>query len=122
MSTNPPNVVFPDSWDRTGEGMQRPGTVSRSRCTCAQAIHRASDCHWSDPSQCDKSEIDDLDAHERCDQTAEAVDEQMPAEEMCGIDWPVLDSSQCERDQGDDNQGIKDDGGKNCALRASQAP
>src|SRR5262249_881415 len=54
-------------------------------------------------------EVDELDSDERDDQTADAVDPQVPAQHRRGRRWPVPNAPQGERYQGDDDQRVEDD-------------
>src|SRR5215475_14061981 len=55
-----------------------------------------------------EQEIDRLDADERHDQPAQAIDEQVVAEQDRRLDRLVLHAAKCERDQGDDDEGVED--------------
>src|SRR6201984_2410339 len=54
-------------------------------------------------------EVDPLDAYEREDQAADAVDPQVPAEHLRGGGRRVPAAAQRERDQRDDDQRVEDD-------------
>ena len=67
-------------------------------------------------------EVDQLDADERHDEAAEAVDEQVAAQQRGGADRPVGDAAQRQRDQRDDDQRVEDDRRQDRALAASPGP
>src|SRR5262249_32109312 len=66
-------------------------------------------------------EVDGLDADERNDDAAYAVDQQVTAQQRPGADRAVGDALQRQRDQRDDDQRVEDDGRQDGALRARQA-
>src|SRR6516162_11929465 len=55
-------------------------------------------------------EVDELDPDERDDQSADAVDQQVPAEQRLGRGRPVPYAAQRQRDQRHDDQRVEDDG------------
>ena len=63
--------------------------------------------------------IDQLDADERHDDAAEAVDQQIAAQQRCGADGAILHAAQSERDQRDDDQRVENHGGEDRGLRRS---
>src|ERR1700755_1606598 len=65
-------------------------------------------------------EVDRLNADERNDDAADAVDQQVAPQQRTGADRPVRDALQGERDQRDDDQRVEDDGGEDRALRRRQ--
>ena len=67
-------------------------------------------------------EVDGLDADERDDDAAEAVDEEVPAQELRGADRAVGDPLQGERNERDDDQRVEDDRRQDRALRAVASP
>ena len=64
-------------------------------------------------------EVDGLDADERNDDAAEAVDQQVAPQQRAGADRPIGDALQRQRDQRDDDQRVEDDRRQDRALRAS---
>ena len=54
-------------------------------------------------------QIQRLDADERDDDAADAVDQQVALQQLSGADCAVLDAAQGQRDQRDDDQGVEDD-------------
>ena len=67
-------------------------------------------------------EIDELDADERHDKTAEPVDEQVAAQQRGGADRTIGNALQRERDQRDDDQRVEDHRRQDRALAASPGP
>ena len=67
-------------------------------------------------------EVDDLDADERHDEAAEAVDQKVAAQQRGRADRPVGDALQRQRDQRDDDQRVEDDGRQDRAIAATPAP
>src|SRR5277367_1940801 len=65
-------------------------------------------------------EVDPLDACERKDDSADAVDPQVPAEHGGGGGGLVTDAAQRERDQRDDDQRVEDDRRGDRRIRAVQ--
>src|SRR5215210_8614486 len=55
-------------------------------------------------------EVEELDADERRDQPAEAVDEQVASQQRRRPQRPVADAAQGERDEQRDDQRVEDDG------------
>ena len=66
-------------------------------------------------------DVDELDADERGDDAADAVDERVACQQRSGADGPVGDAAEGERDQGDDDERVEDDGREDGALGASRA-
>src|ERR1700704_6744802 len=66
-------------------------------------------------------EVDELDADEGGDDAADAIDEQVPAEQSRGTDGPIANAAQGERDQDHDDQPVEDHGGQHCAARIVQS-
>jgi hypothetical protein len=64
----------------------------------------------------DEEHVDDLDADEGRDDAAEAVDDEVVAEQARGADRPVLDAAEGERNQGDDDERVEDDRAQRIAL------
>src|SRR5690242_18871499 len=64
--------------------------------------------------------VDDLDPDERHEDAAQAVDQQVTAQQVGGADRAVLDPLQGQRNQRYDDQGVEDDRGQDGALRARQ--
>ena len=67
-------------------------------------------------------QVDELDADERGDDAAQAVDQQVAPQQVGGRRGPVGDAAQRQRDQGDDDQRVEDDGGEDRALSACPGP
>ena len=65
-------------------------------------------------------EVDGLDADEGDDDAAEAVDQQVAAQQRPGADRAVGDALQCQRDQRDDDQRVEDDRRQDGALRVAR--
>src|SRR6185436_18301140 len=71
-------------------------------------------------SQCGDDDVDELDADERGDDTAEPVDQEVaPQHEGRGF-GPELDAAQGERDECHDDQGVEDDRREDRGARARQ--
>ena len=66
-------------------------------------------------------EVDRLDADERHDDAAEAVDQEVAPQQRRRADRPVAHAPQRQRDQGDDDQRVEDDRRQDGALRAWRA-
>ena len=62
-------------------------------------------------------EIDQLDADERHHDATQAVDQDIAAQETGRAQWPVIDAAECERDERNDDQRVKDDRRQDRALR-----
>ena len=60
--------------------------------------------------KCGDDEIDKFDADEGNDEAAETVDKQVALQNGQRTHWSVRDAAERQRDQGDDNQRVKDDG------------
>ncbi len=67
-------------------------------------------------------EVDQLDADERHDEPAEAVDEEVAAKQRGRADRAIGDAAQRQRDQRDDDQRVEDDGRQDRRLRRVRAP
>src|ERR1700738_2179196 len=65
-------------------------------------------------------EVDRLDADEWNNDAANAVNQQIAAQQRARADRTERDALQCQRNEGDDDQRIEDDGRQNRALRARQ--
>src|SRR5690242_7711120 len=63
-------------------------------------------------------EVDEFYPDERDDESADAVDPQVPAEQRLGRGRPVADAAQRQRDQRDDDQRVEDDRRGDRRLRA----
>src|SRR5450432_843568 len=63
-------------------------------------------------SQCSDEQIDELDEDERGDDASDPVDHQVSPQHRRGLLSAELHTSQRERDQGDDDQRVEDDGGE----------
>src|ERR1035441_6133576 len=66
-------------------------------------------------------EVDELDANERDDDPAQAVNEQVALKHGEGADGRVFDAAQGQGNQGDNNEGVENDGAQDGAGRAVQA-
>lgn len=60
-------------------------------------------------------EIDELDADERHDDAAEAIDEEVALQDCQGAHRLVGDAAQGQRNQRDNDEGVENDGAKNGA-------
>ena len=67
-------------------------------------------------------EVDQLDADERRDQAADAVDEEVAAQERGRADRAVAHALQRERDERRDDERVEDDRREDRALGACRAP
>src|ERR1039458_9217398 len=65
--------------------------------------------------------IDQPDSGERRDDAADAIDQQIAAQQGGRAHGPVLDAAQGQRNERDDNQRIEDDAGEHGAVRVVQA-
>src|SRR5574341_1167765 len=65
----------------------------------------------------DKDQVYDLDADERDQDPTEPIDQEMAAKQRPGADRTVLDPSQGQWNERDDNQGVKNHRGQDRALR-----
>src|SRR5450432_4657330 len=74
-----------------------------------------------DEVQGNEEEIDDLDAHERHDETAESVDQQVPAENHGRRRGAILDAAQRERNERDDDERVENHAREDRGLRRVQA-
>src|ERR1700755_3442969 len=74
----------------------------------------------SDEVQGGDDEVDRLDADERDDDAADAVDEKVTAQQRAGADGAVGDAFQRQRDQRDNDERVEDDRRQNRALRARE--
>src|SRR6478752_7956024 len=66
------------------------------------------------------NEVDRLDADERNDDAADAVDQQVASQQRTRADRPITDALERQRDERDDDQRVEDDGGEDRALRRRQ--
>src|ERR1700679_3717623 len=64
----------------------------------------------------DEELVDELDPHERDEDAAEPIDEEVPAKEQRRSDRSVLNAAERERDEEDDYDRIEDDGRENRAV------
>ena len=76
----------------------------------------------SDEVQGVDGEVDRLDADERDDHAAKAVDEKVAPQQRACADRTIGDAVQRQRDQRDDDQRVEDDRRQDGALRASPGP
>ena len=67
-----------------------------------------------------QAQVDGLDADERDDDAAHAVDQQVVAQQHIGGLGLVLHALQRQRNQRDDDDGVEDDRGENGRLRRMQ--
>src|SRR6266478_9264572 len=67
------------------------------------------------------NQVDGLDADERNDDSADAVDEQIASHERGGTDRTIAHPFERQRNKRDNDQRVEDDGGENRALRRRQA-
>ena len=65
-------------------------------------------------------EVDGLDADKRNDDAADAVDQQVAAQQRASPDRTVGDALQRQRDEGDDDERVEDDRRQNRALRGRE--
>src|SRR5213593_4168480 len=70
--------------------------------------------------QGEQDHVDELDARERNEDAAHAVDPDMPPQDGRGADRAVAHALQGERNQRDDDESVEDDGGEDRALRRGQ--
>ena len=73
--------------------------------------------HKLDEMERGDDEIDELDADERNDDAAEAIDEQIALENREGAHRLVGDAAQRQRNQRDDDERVENDGAENGAGR-----
>src|SRR5580692_4355368 len=64
------------------------------------------------PSQGRKRQIDELDADKRHGDAAQAIDEQIPAQQRCGSERAILDAFQRQRNQQHNDERVENDGGQ----------
>jgi hypothetical protein len=76
--------------------------------------------HSSGKVQSDQRDIDQLDADEWRDDTAETVDDQIPNQNLSGAHRAIFHAGERERDECDNDQSIKDDGTEDRASRRMQ--
>src|SRR5215204_2118085 len=65
--------------------------------------------------------VDELDTDERHDDSAQTVNQKVTPEQRRGGHRPVLDATQRERDERDDDERVEDDGRQNRRLRRPQS-
>src|SRR5580704_15150273 len=71
----------------------------------------------SDEVQRHQHHIDQLDADEREQYAAHAINQHVPPQHRTGADGTVLDSPERQRDQGRDDESVKNDRRENGAVR-----
>ncbi|KAG1161242.1 hypothetical protein G6F35_019120 [Rhizopus arrhizus] len=64
----------------------------------------------SDPAQRGQHHVDQLDAHEGHQQAAQAIDQQVAAQQHGSAQGPVTHAFERQRDQHDDDQRVEDHG------------
>src|SRR5262249_36855768 len=75
----------------------------------------------SDNSEIADQEIDGLDAEERGDDSAAAVEQEIPAKECRSTEGAITHAAQGQRDQRNDDERVEDDGGKDGRLWSAES-
>src|ERR1700745_2692254 len=95
-------------------------SVSATRTTMAGRISRNMTRSPSGEMQGRNDNVDGLDADERDDDAADAVDPKIAAEQRAGADRAITHPFEGQWDERDNDQRIEDNGGEDCALRRLQ--
>src|SRR5215469_11945932 len=66
-------------------------------------------------------DVDELDADERHDDAADAIEPEVAPQDRGGTGRPVRDAAQGERDERDNDEGVEDDRREDRALRVPEA-
>src|SRR5215472_1196288 len=64
--------------------------------------------------------VDELDADERDDNAAKAVDQKIAPQDAGGTHWTIGHAPQCQRNERDDDERVEDDRREDGALRSRQ--
>src|ERR1700677_962072 len=95
-------------------------SVRAMRTTIAGRISRNIWVISSGEMQGRDQEVDSLDADKRNNHAAKAVDQKVAAQQRCGSDRTIPHALKRQRNQGDDDERIKDDRRKDGALWSRQ--
>src|SRR5271166_7040420 len=95
-------------------------SVSATRTTIAGRISRNMSVYSSGQMQGGDHEVDGLDADERNDHAADAVNPKITPKQLSGADRTIADAFERQRNQGDNDQRVEDDRRQDGALRGRQ--
>src|SRR5215469_17036988 len=70
--------------------------------------------------QCGDQHVDNLDSDERNDYPADTIDQQVARQDGRGAERPILDAAQRKWDEGNNDERVENDRGKDRALRGAE--